>query len=49
MATRIYTYISECISWLPSSWITLVIGMLGLTAASALVGIIDKAWRLLGR
>ena len=49
MAQTIYLYIMRCIEWLPNTWIALIIGFLGLASADALVGIIDRAWRLIGR
>lgn len=49
MALKIYQYVSDCISWLPNQWIALIIGMLGLASAEALFGLIDRAWRIIGR
>lgn len=39
----------NCLSFLPVGWNTMIIGVLGFVFADGLVGIIDRAWRIIGR
>lgn len=49
MVTTAINYMEMCLKWLPQSWINIVMGFFGLMIATAIAGVIDKAWRLIGR
>lgn len=49
MAEVIWSYIQLCLDWMPENWNLLAMGMLGLVFADDIVGMIDRAWRLIGR
>lgn len=49
MVQTIYKFIMMCISFLPNMWIACIIGFLGLASADAILGLIDRSWRIIGR
>lgn len=49
MVNTIYSYIHNCMMFLPQPWNVALIGMLGFVFADGLIGIIDRAWRVIGR
>lgn len=49
MVEHVVSFINSCISFLPYEFEAVIIGFIGYVAADGLVGVVSRAWRILGR
>lgn len=45
----VYKYIRVCLSWLPSSFYVLFTGLVFIRFGDSILGIVNRAWKLVGR
>ena len=49
MVSKIYEFIQACWSWMPVSFVVMLTTLICIKFGDSLLGIIDRAWRILGR
>lgn len=49
MADYIIDFVNLSLSWLPSSFFSIFVALIGIKFADSILGVINRAWKVVGR